>query len=101
VLSGEIFTRTGGSGPNGGASVVFSADGWATVRTTQAVVIDANGDGSRKWSFEEGDVPFVPGRRIELAASLTSGGDVAWDNNFGRNYSFDADHPVEPDCSDP
>lgn len=72
--------------------VVYSTDGWQTVRSGDATYGHPVGD-VEEWYFE---VPLDAGAaHVDFALSCEMGGVTTWDNNFGRNYAVDVPGAVE------
>lgn len=63
--------------------VVYTTDGWQTVKTTAARYLTGPGNNDTEtWSFTIPD----PQVDVEYAISYTVDGQTYWDNNFGANY---------------
>ncbi len=66
--------------------IVFTYDGWQTVREVGASYMRPSSNDSEFWHFERalGQIPAAA--ELELAVEYRVGGRSRWDNNFGRNY---------------
>lgn len=76
-------------------TVVYTVDGWATVRTAPASyspyfwygayssASNPNALGAEEWSYS---LDVSGGSELEYAIAYSVGGATYWDNNFGQNY---------------
>ncbi len=67
-------------------ALVYSTDGWATVKEAPAQFDRMTYDDLEYWRFRV-DVA-EPGADLRFAIRYTVGGDTYWDNNFERNYQI-------------
>lgn len=72
--------------------VVYSTDGWQTVRTADATYGHPVSDDVEEWYFE---APLDAATHVDFALSCEMGGVTTWDNHFGRNYASDVPGFVE------
>lgn len=66
--------------------VVYTSDGWRTQATAEAQFDRSVAEGVELWSYGI-DLP-TSAREVDFALMTEMNGEVAWDNNFGRNYQL-------------
>jgi hypothetical protein len=67
-------------------ALVYSTDGWATVREVAATFSRMTYENLEYWRFS---VPISDhGDDLRFAIRYTAGGETHWDNNLGRDYSL-------------